>query len=341
MRSQTSVVAALVRGASTVAATARLRAALARAEQDAGCAAHPSTADIQAIRSDILQPLCGVAPETVARLAREGEFTFWHLAADLRYERAHDEAIHASNVGGARNALALAVAVKARRFVHVSTAYVCGRETGLIEERVIRPSAGFNNSYEASKASAEQQLIDACAAVGMPLTILRPSIVIGPRDTRRAEGSGSGLNGLIRSMRGLTRSRSRQPSMVRVPACPAVELNLIPVDCVVDDMRSLARSDFPEPAVRHLTAGRGITVDQCWHAIATRLGIEDMVLAPPGSFEPTARERAVASRIAFFLDYVRVDRRFARSLAPDWAVSRGEVAEHVDNAVSAMSATSS
>lgn len=62
-----------------------------------------------------------------------------------------------------------------RRFVHVSTACVCGEAGGLVPEAALPRPAAFVNAYEESKWEAEQHV----QASGLPHSIVRLSIVAG------------------------------------------------------------------------------------------------------------------------------------------------------------------
>ena len=61
------------------------------------------------------------------------------------------------------------------RFVHVSTAYVGGTHTGRFDEDDLDVGQGFRNTYEQSKFEAEQVV----RASGLPVRVVRPSIVVG------------------------------------------------------------------------------------------------------------------------------------------------------------------
>lgn len=64
---------------------------------------------------------------------------------------------------------------KLKRFVHVSTACVCGIDGGLIPEASLPEPGAFVNAYEQSKWEAEQRVL----ASSLPVCIARLSIVAG------------------------------------------------------------------------------------------------------------------------------------------------------------------
>jgi len=91
------------------------------------------------------------------------------------------------NFGGTRNVAEAAVANKALRFVHASSvaAYdgsVIAGQSGVTEDAPI--GKGNSPSYYAnSKATAERILTEVLAPTGIALTLLRPTFIIGPRNT--------------------------------------------------------------------------------------------------------------------------------------------------------------
>lgn len=82
------------------------------------------------------------------------------------------------NVGGALDLHSAASAVGARQFVHISTTDVYGFPDRVVaEDAPLRPTG---SSYTNTKVLAEQRLREAQRSNGLPVTILRPSNVIGP-----------------------------------------------------------------------------------------------------------------------------------------------------------------
>ena len=322
-------VKALVRSTFLLDKDERLVQALKTAQTANGAPCLPALEDLETLEGDVTQSACGLVPATIARLRDGNMEVFWHFASDLRHEAHHQKVLQHTNIEGAMNAAALAAALGAKRFVYVSTAYVCGRTEGIIEEELPAADTKFNNAYEESKAQAEHGLVELCQTLGLRLTILRPSIVIGPRSTQSAEGSQTGLLGILHAVSWITSSQAGRSARLRVTACPDAEINFIPVDCVVTDMIGLATTGFGDQRVRHLTAVSSITVAQCWRAISEATGMRNLVLAAPGSFEPTQMELMIARRVAFFLGYITVSHAFQRSLPSAWRVDEADFRGYV------------
>jgi nucleoside-diphosphate-sugar epimerase len=331
LRTESSHVFALARAKDKRSAATRIAAALEDAQLASGTTAQALPSNWATIEGDVTQPLAGIPHERVEQLRARGVEVFWHFASDLRYEHYNHEATRRINVEGALHALALAIELGIKRFVYVSTAYVCGREAGLIKETLVPSDQEFSNGYEASKAEAERLLVAECERLGLPLTILRPSIVIGPRSTQSAYGSETGLFSLIHAVMWIRSSQSGQQAHLRIPSCPAAEINFIPVDCVVSDMLGLANSGFGSQPIYHLTSSVSVTVAQCWRVLSDVFGMHNVTLVPPDSLEPSPAERLIARRLGFFLSYITVDRRFQRTLSPAWTLDAAEFAGYVRN----------
>jgi nucleoside-diphosphate-sugar epimerase len=106
-----------------------------------------------------------------------------HLAF-AKFGHASREDLHAVNVEGTLNAFAAAAAVGARRFVFASSAaaygFDSGRAASVTEDE---PAAGSRRwFYSREKAQLESLLREAADQHdGIQLTVLRPTIVVGPR----------------------------------------------------------------------------------------------------------------------------------------------------------------
>ena len=252
-----SEVFALLRAADAVSASEKLRAAL-RCAAESYRAARDQAGALAATTSivgDILLPACGVAPELVESIVAGGTIDeFWHFAASLNFEERARDAIMASNLGGAEHAVALAGKLGARRFVYVSTAYSAGSRAGRVPEALHDRAGPFNNRYEESKCAAEHLVTQLCAAAGIALTILRPSIVVGPSETKLTGGTKTGLYGFIRELARLASAVKSWDGEVRMLVNPQTSLNLIPVDWFVEDALQVAARNFETAPIVHSTA---------------------------------------------------------------------------------------
>jgi thioester reductase-like protein len=156
-----------------------LRAAWALADGD------PRLQRLHAVQGDIAQPQLGLSEAQQAELAQRCTHII-HCAASVKLNMALDEA-QATAVTPTRSILALARRCAAhgqlQKIDLVSTVGVWGRTPGAMPERRLPEVTEFHNTYEAAKAEAERVVW--AEGDGLPITVHRPSMVVGDsRDGR-------------------------------------------------------------------------------------------------------------------------------------------------------------
>jgi long-chain acyl-CoA synthetase len=166
-----------------------------------------------------------------------------HCAASIAFDLPLDQA-REINTEGTRRVLELAREMGSlRRFVHVSTAYVCGDHAGPFRESDLDVGQGFRNTYEQSKYETEVLLSE--QADDLPLVIARPSIVVGESST----GWTPTFNVIYWPLQAFARGL-----LQRVPASPDGRVDIVPVDYVADALvHLLDQEDVAETL--HLVAG--------------------------------------------------------------------------------------
>jgi thioester reductase-like protein len=169
-----------------------------------------------------------------------------HCAASITFDLTLEDALNV-NAAGASRMLSLAVELaeqgRLRRIVHVSTAYVSGRHTGVFAEQDLDLDQSFRNTYEQSKAHAER-ILRSCGH-DLPLVVVRPSIVVG--DSRC--GWTPTFNVIYWPLRALSRGL-----IDRVPANPDGIIDMVPIDYVADGILAFHERDDVGGTV-HLVAG--------------------------------------------------------------------------------------
>jgi long-chain acyl-CoA synthetase len=131
-----------------------------------------------------------------------------------------------------------------KRFVYVGTAYVAGERTGLVREDELDAGQRFRNSYEQSKFEAEQ-LVRA-QRDDLPITILRPSIIVG--DSRTGETSSFKM--LYWPLKMYARRIWRT-----APGYRDAIIDIVPVDFVASAISRLAFEPRAAGRTVHLCAG--------------------------------------------------------------------------------------
>ena len=172
---------ALVRARSDEHAHERLRETL----RCAFGTAEPYLDRVRAIAGDITHEGLGLEPDVALRVAGDVS-EIVHGAASVSFELSLP-ASREINVDGTRRMLAFAELCRLegglRRFTYISTAYVAGTHRGTFREEDLELGQGFRNPYEQSKHEAELVVRDHAAC--LPITVVRPSIVVGDRESGR------------------------------------------------------------------------------------------------------------------------------------------------------------
>ncbi len=199
---------------------------------------------VRAIAGDVTQEGLGIDPTRRAALAEEIGAVM-HCAASIAFDLPIEDA-RAINVEGTREVIGFARECKAlgrlERFVHVSTAYVSGKQSGTFRERQLDAAQEFRNTYEQTKWEAEHIVM---AASDLAPAIARPSIVMGESDT----GWTPAFNVLYWPLRAFSRGLFDE-----IPALPAAHVDVVPVDYVADALVHIL--DRKDEGVFNLVAGR-------------------------------------------------------------------------------------
>jgi nucleoside-diphosphate-sugar epimerase len=174
------------------------------------------------------------------------------------------------NVDGTRRMVELARSCRGlERFTYVSTAYVAGEPGRLFREDELAVGQRFRNAYEQSKFEAELALRRDGA--GLPLQILRPSIVVGDSRTGRT----TTFNVLYGPLKAFARG-----AIPAIPARRGAPVDIVPVDYVADRVHELATRG-PDGTF-HLVAGRNATtVGRLLELSAEELGRSKPAVLPP------------------------------------------------------------
>jgi nucleoside-diphosphate-sugar epimerase len=201
----------------------------------------------------------------------EGAQDVWNFAAEMAYSRQKIEDAVSQNVKATTTLYDLASHTRGiERFNHVSTAYVSGTADGYLNEELHRHPR-FVNSYQISKWMGELALAQSHALRGLPLTVLRPSIVIGHSATGWSSG---GKFGFYMFLEGIRMVRDFGLDAVQVDIRPLAQVNLIPVDVVVARCLALADSSQRSPfEIVHAVADGSLAAQEMSASITALSGV--------------------------------------------------------------------
>jgi nucleoside-diphosphate-sugar epimerase len=251
---------------------------------------------VQAIPGDLEDP------ELPGRMPDSGLDLLIHAAASLKFADRDAPELQRINVEGTRALVGFAEQAGISRLIHVSTAYVAGRRTGVIKENDPAPGE-YYNEYERTKAEAEALV----RASSIDTMIVRPSVVVGHRDTA-ATTSSTGYYAMLRASSRLHRfmRMGGMPGRIRVLADPEQELNLIPVDMVATAVVRIALSDGDE-RVFHVTNAQAPMLTTAFGAGFRLLGLPTPEFTDdPESLSPLDRRL----RSSFYDSYINSSKIF-------------------------------
>ncbi|MDF1565075.1 MAG: SDR family oxidoreductase [Deltaproteobacteria bacterium] len=223
----------------------------------------PGAAEVEILVGDIVDMDLGLSGEEYKRLVEEVTDIF-HLAA-IYYLGVHKEQARRVNVGGTRRMLEVAREMKRlRRFNHMSTAWVCGDREGVILEDELQMGQRHRNAYEETKYEAEVIVRDAMSE--LPITIYRPSIVVGDSKTGEIDRfDGPYYLGIL-----LVTSPLAVP--LPLPGNGNAPLNLVPVDYVVGAMLVVGDDPRGEGQTLHLVDPNPLSGRRIYEMIAELAG---------------------------------------------------------------------
>lgn len=227
------------------------------------------------VEGDITQENLGISEEKLETIY-ESATDVYHLAAiyDLAVRK---EIAYRVNVEGTKNVNEFVRKLQnLRRYNYVSTCYVAGLRTGEILESELEHDAGFRNFYEETKYLAERK-VEKLKENKIPLTIFRPSIVVGDSETGET-AKYDGIYYLILYLR-------KAPHLFRFANVgnKDVKLNLVPVDFVVEAIARLAKDERAIGKTIALADPNPLTTEDIFDTLAEAMTGKKSVIKPPPS----------------------------------------------------------
>lgn len=140
---------------------------------------HLTALGVEIVRGDILDQ------QSVAA-ALTGCDTLYHTAALYSFWVPDKQVLMQTEIEGTRNVMAAAQQSNVKKVVYTSTTFTIGEAKGQIGRENTPHRGYFCTAYEAAKYKAEC-IVQEFAQQGLPVVIVNPGGVIGPRD-RKATG---------------------------------------------------------------------------------------------------------------------------------------------------------
>lgn len=197
---------------------------------------------VHIILGDITKPLCDISTFWIEQNKNKIK-AIWHTAGLV--ELRNPQKLFSTNVEGTKNILEFTEKLAVNLY-YISTAYVVGGlDKKIISEDELKNPSHFYNPYEKSKYEAEK-IVRLWISLGrITATIFRPSILIGHSRT----GQSFSFNGFYapifffyRMQKFLKNNKFFSYFPIVIPYLKEATLNLIPVDCAVKLILSIAKN---------------------------------------------------------------------------------------------------
>lgn len=202
---------------------------------------------VHVLEGDVTEPQFGLSDDELTLLEREVTH-FFHIAA-LTTLNGSQEQCDRVNLKGTQNALQVAWSFynegTMERFFYFSTAYVAGSLQDYVSKEDELPAKPVHaNYYEFSKYNAEKA-VRAAMAAGLPVTVFRPSIVVGDSKT----GAVPEFNVIYPFIKLFASGLMR-----KLPADPGHAFNIVPIDFVVNASLAISRQEDSVGKTYHLVS---------------------------------------------------------------------------------------
>jgi NAD(P)-dependent dehydrogenase (short-subunit alcohol dehydrogenase family) len=204
-----------------------------------------ATERIKPITGDLGRPNLGVSDADLETLKQAGIDHFFHVAA-VYDMTADEERNRVANVEGTRNAVALANAIPAARFHHVSSIAAAGLYKGLFREDMFDEGQKLDHPYHRSKFESEKLVR---TQLSMPWRVYRPAIVVGDSRT----GEMDKIDGPYYFFTAIKKARHLLPGWFPLVGPELGYTNIVPVDYVADALDHIAHQDGLDGQAFHLT----------------------------------------------------------------------------------------
>lgn len=251
------------------------------------------------IAGDIEEARFGIGDEDYDELGRTLTHVV-HSAASVAFDDPYDASFRA-NVLGTQNALQFSLGLQEKNgpfiaHVAIETSYIHGRQIKQVarEDEIVFPRNFYNNYYELTKAMASLETERYMLDKGLRVVQLCPSIVIGESRAGNNRGDTKVVNApvnvfgraheALQHQQGNLFDRTRAAALARLacvfPGDPSAQLNLIPVDRVVQGVIAAVKRPESVGERVHLATDDRLTAQQLRDIVGEELGVEVRLADP-------------------------------------------------------------
>lgn len=223
----------------------------------------PETSRTSLLSGDVAAVDLGLSGQEIQALAQEVTHIY-HLA-EINYHGIERPEVKRVNVDGTVNVLAFAKECKhLQRLIYVSTAFVSGDRVGVVMEDELEEGQGFRDAIEETKFQAEVLVQNAKGR--LPITVLRPSIVVGDSRTGEIDRLVGPYYTVILHL--LSPKELRLP----LPGSGYTPLNMVPLDFVAKATYALAVDPNAVGKTFHLTDPNPLSTKRVIELVAKTAG---------------------------------------------------------------------
>lgn len=258
-----------------------------------------------AVVGDLSQANLGVSSADIKKLAKTDHF--FHLAA-IYDIKASAEAQSLANTQGTQEAINLAKKIKVGCFHHVSSIAAAGLYPGSFSEEMFEQATNLINPYFTTKHDSEGLVR---AEDELNWRIYRPGIVLGHSQTGHIDK----IDGPYYFFNAINSLSQSIPSWLHSLMLGAGQLNLVPVDYVVDGLDYLAHYDKLNKQCFYLTQPKETSIgDMLQQLLAISGGPKLTVMHHNGGV------RKLLDYTGKSLNWLRPVRKFSRYLLEQYDI---------------------
>ncbi|SHI32518.1 Nucleoside-diphosphate-sugar epimerase [Tangfeifania diversioriginum] len=259
----------------------------------------------------------------------DGNIQFFHFAASLKFSAKDKNTIFETNVDGLKNSVQFfqKYAKPDSRFIYMSTAYSCGKFSGVFEEKFYpeEEKSHFRNYYEQSKRVAENVMMEHIESGRLNGHVVRLSQVVGNNKT----GVTKTNYGIFDLAKRLYNISSLHPNnTLRIKVDPDGTQNLIAIDKVVEALMNLLKiNDLPQ--IINLTAKKGVKNETIAECINRNLPMKIILDKNLQKTSMNSLERMIAVGMSFTGKYTGINLQFAHENLDKIMISENnEITKH-------------
>jgi nucleoside-diphosphate-sugar epimerase len=259
--------------------------------------------------------------------------TVIHCASDVHFYQQEQLSTRILQIDGPLALLRMLRDRGLRSWAFVSTAFVCGRRSGIIYENENHTVHRFHNSYKRLKLESEIRLKQACLQLGIEFKIFRPSIVVGAAPLTAGGMPSNLFFAFLRLLLILPPAAEAKPVHLRIQGRPYARFNIVPVEYVATAIERLIDDPDASGGIFHLVVSNPPGQKDLLDMMCVRLGLYGPRILDTSEElrDPSALELRLAKMMLPYQDYLEQDVQFDDSRVRGLLERHGIEAPNIDS----------